>query len=91
MKSSVFWDITQSNVTDAVEENVAPCRVTFATCFTLVSYLAYSSTLTKEATFSSEISVNFQLNTRPYIQEDTILHINIIFEQNYEPLNITVL
>jgi hypothetical protein len=42
--------------------------------FTLVSCLAYSSTLKIEATCSSETSVYFQRTTRRYITEDRILH-----------------
>jgi hypothetical protein len=45
-----------------------------ATFFTLVSSLAYSSTLKMEATCSSELSVDFQRTTRHYIPEDGILH-----------------
>jgi hypothetical protein len=41
--------------------------------FTLVSYLAYSSTLKMEATCSSETSVDFQRTTHHYIPEDIIL------------------
>jgi hypothetical protein len=42
MKSSVFWDMT--------------CIALLDTCFMLVSYLAYSSTLKMEATGSSEMT-----------------------------------
>jgi hypothetical protein len=41
-----------------------------ATCFTLVSSLAYSSTVKLEATYLSETSVDFQQITRHYILED---------------------
>jgi hypothetical protein len=41
--------------------------VAAATCFTLVSFLGYSSTLKMEAICSSETSVNFQQTTRRYI------------------------
>jgi hypothetical protein len=41
-----------------------------ATCFTLVSYLAYSSILKMEATCSSETSVDFQQTTGRYNPED---------------------
>jgi hypothetical protein len=37
-----------------------------APCFTLVSYLAYSSTLKMEAICSSETSVDYQLTTGRY-------------------------
>jgi hypothetical protein len=45
-----------------------------ATCFTLVSFFAYSSTLNMEPTFSSETTVDFQRPTRRYILEDRTLH-----------------
>jgi hypothetical protein len=44
--------------------------------YTLVSILAYYSTLTIEATFSSETSVDFQQTTQLYILEDRTLHNN---------------
>jgi hypothetical protein len=46
-----------------------------ATCFTLVSSLAYSLTLKMEATCFSETSVDFQRTTRFYIPEDGTLHL----------------
>jgi hypothetical protein len=39
---------------------------------TLVSCLAYSSTIKMEATYSSEKSVDFQQTTPHYIQQDRI-------------------
>jgi hypothetical protein len=42
--------------------------------FTLVSCLAYSSTLKMEATCSSETSADFQRTTRRYISEDRTVH-----------------
>jgi hypothetical protein len=47
-----------------------PQVVLLATYFTLVSRLAYSSTLKMEATCSSVTSVDFQRATRRYIPED---------------------
>jgi hypothetical protein len=41
-----------------------------AACFTLVSCLSYYSTMKVEATYSSEMSVNFERTTRRYIPED---------------------
>jgi hypothetical protein len=41
-----------------------------ATCFMLVSSLAYSSTTKMEATYSSEAYIKFQGTTRHYIQDD---------------------
>jgi hypothetical protein len=40
----------------------------------LVSYLTFISTLKMEAIFSSETSVDFHLNTRRYIPENTTPH-----------------
>jgi hypothetical protein len=45
--------------------------------FTLVSCLAYSSTLKMEATCSSKMSVHFQWTTRQHIPEDSTLHENL--------------
>jgi hypothetical protein len=44
-----------------------------ATCFMLVSCLAYSSTLKIEATCSFETSVDFQWTTQHYIQEASVI------------------
>jgi hypothetical protein len=44
-----------------------------ATCFTLVSSLAYSSTLKMEVTCSSKTWVDFRQTTRRYMPEDRIL------------------
>jgi hypothetical protein len=49
-----------------------------ATCFMLIFFLAYSSTL-KETTCSSETSVDFQRSTERYIPEDRTLH-NHLYE-----------
>jgi hypothetical protein len=45
-------------------------RVRLATCFMLVSCLAYSSTSKMNTTCSSETSVDFQWTARRYIPED---------------------
>jgi hypothetical protein len=45
-----------------------------ATFFTLISCLAYSSTLMMQMTCSSETSVNFKRTTRRYIPENRTLH-----------------
>jgi hypothetical protein len=73
-KSSVFWDITACHAirwksTDVSEEYVA-------TCFVLVSSLAYSSTLRMWAIFSSETSIGFQHVTQRYVPEDRNIHRN---------------
>jgi hypothetical protein len=44
-------------------------------CFTLVSCLVYSSILKMEATYSSEMLVDFQRTTRCYISKDGTLQI----------------
>jgi hypothetical protein len=44
-----------------------------AACFMLVSCLAYSSTVTVEAKYSSEIPVDFQRATWRYIPEERTL------------------
>jgi hypothetical protein len=44
-----------------------------ATCFTLLFFLAYSSTLKTVATYSSKTSVDFQRTTWGYIPEDRSL------------------
>jgi hypothetical protein len=56
-------------------------RALLAACFTLVSCLAYSSTLKIEATYSSEMSVGFQRNIQVYISEDRKFHYCIISVQ----------
>jgi hypothetical protein len=53
MKSTVFWDITPCS----------PLETLLAIYFMLVYFLAYSSTLKKEATYYSETSVDFQRAT----------------------------
>jgi hypothetical protein len=49
----------------------------FATCFMLVSRLAYPPTMEKEAACSSEKSFDFLRNTRRYIPEERTLNTNI--------------
>jgi hypothetical protein len=44
-----------------------------ATCFTLVSSLAYYSTLKMEAKYSQETSVGFQRTTQCFIPENRVL------------------
>jgi hypothetical protein len=46
----------------------------FSHAFTLVSRLAYSSTLNMDAMYFSETSVDFQRTTRLYILEGSALH-----------------
>jgi hypothetical protein len=47
-----------------------PSRALLATCFMLVSCLAYYLTLKIEVTYSSKTSVDFQWTTQHYIPED---------------------
>jgi hypothetical protein len=51
------------------------------TCFMLVSFLAYSSTLKIEAACFSETSVDFQRTTRRYIPEDRPLYFLAAFPE----------
>jgi hypothetical protein len=66
MNSFVFLDITPYSPLKFDRRFGGTCRLYLhsrrnkATCFTLVSCLAYSSTLKMEATSSSETSVGFQ-------------------------------
>jgi hypothetical protein len=54
-----------------------------ATCFTLVSYLFYSSTLKMEATCSSKSSVDFRRTTRRCIPEGRNFHITAVRIVNF--------
>jgi hypothetical protein len=49
-------------------------RALLATYLTLVSRLAYSSTLNMEVTRSSEMSVDFQWTIRRCVPEDRTVH-----------------
>jgi hypothetical protein len=49
-------------------------KLRFPPAFTLVSCLAYSSTLEIEVICFCETSVDFQRTTRPYFPEDIVLH-----------------
>jgi hypothetical protein len=70
MKISVFWDITPCGAVKVNErfrgtyhlhlKGPRVSRALFATCFTLVLYLAYSSTLQMGAIFVSESSAGFR-------------------------------
>jgi hypothetical protein len=58
---------------EAMQENQCECRwqvEPFPTAFTLVSCLAYASTLKMEATCSHKMAVDFQRTTWRYIPED---------------------
>jgi hypothetical protein len=91
MTSSIFWDITPcspKNVTgryggtccihlqgERISRARNQCKALLATCFTLVSCMAYSSTLKLEATGTSEISgVDLQRTIWRYTPEDGTLH-----------------
>jgi hypothetical protein len=78
MKSTIFWDIMPCSPLK-VNRELPPA-------FTLVSCLAYSSTLKVEAICSSETSVRFQRTTRRYIPGDSTLR-NLVWA--YPPVNIT--
>jgi hypothetical protein len=69
--------VTPSRAGQFQGEHLAHCdlrREVLATCFTLVSCLAYSSTLKMEVTCSSETSVDFQRTTQRYIPKDRNIH-----------------
>jgi hypothetical protein len=86
MKSSVFWDITLCSslkvnrpfgatcCLDLKDRRASQAEFCLSPAFTLVSCLAYSSTLKMEASFSSETSVDFQRIARRYIPGDRTLH-----------------
>jgi hypothetical protein len=59
-----------------------------ATCFMLVSCLAYSATLKMEVTCSSNMSVDFQ-HTGRYIPENKTLKYVAVFMEAYEREHIT--
>jgi hypothetical protein len=63
MKNSIFWDIMSCSIAELL-----------ATCFLLVSCLAYSSTLKMEVTCSFEILVDFERTARCSIPEVRSLH-----------------
>jgi hypothetical protein len=81
MRSSIFWDTRPCNIWDShsgcyEEFCLLECNAVWALlgiCFTLISYLAYSSALNLEATSSTETSEDFQRSTRRYISEDITL------------------
>jgi hypothetical protein len=77
MKSSIFCNITPCNPLLVDWRFGGTSADLLATCFMLVSFLAYSSTVNMEATCSSETSVEFQRTTRRYIPEDRDLHVSI--------------
>jgi hypothetical protein len=60
--------------TDVLEEHIALQETSSPPAFTLVSCLAYFSTLKMEAKWFSETSVGFQWTTQPYIPEDGTFH-----------------
>jgi hypothetical protein len=82
MKSCIFWDITQFSTLKVIGRfggtcryhphgrRISQARALFATFFTLVSFVAYSSTSQMEATCCSETSVDFKRAARRYIPED---------------------
>jgi hypothetical protein len=67
MESYISWDIKPCSP-------LSVNRALLATFFTLVSCLAYSSTLKMEATYSSEMSVEFQRTIWRYIPEGKTLN-----------------
>jgi hypothetical protein len=78
MKSSDLWDIMPCSLLKVSWHFRETCclhlrgqsRALIATCFTLISSLAYSLTLKMKATCSSKTLVDFQRTTRCYSPED---------------------
>jgi hypothetical protein len=66
-----LWDITPCS---PLKANRSFGGTLLVTCFMLVSWWAYSSTLNMEATCSSETTFDFQRTTKRYIIEDRTLH-----------------
>jgi hypothetical protein len=60
------------------------------TCFMLVSWLAYFSTLKIEATCSSETSVEFQRTTRRYIPENRTTLESIQISHTLSPCSLVI-
>jgi hypothetical protein len=74
-KSSTFWDITPYSPLKVNWRFEGTCPL--ATCFVLVSYLAYSLTLRREAKCFSETGVDFQRTTQRYIPENITCMSNV--------------
>jgi hypothetical protein len=75
MKSSIFCDIMPCSPFKVNRRFGQICRLlSLPPAFTLVSCLAYSSTLKVELTFPSETSVDIQRTTWRYIPEVRTLH-----------------
>jgi hypothetical protein len=81
-KSSIFWDITLCSPLKVNQRFRGTCHLhlrgrrksLLATCFTPVSFSAYSLTMKMEATCSCELSADFQWTTWCHIPEDRTLH-----------------
>jgi hypothetical protein len=82
MKNPIFWCITPCRPVKVNRSFGLSARAPLATCFMLGSSLAYSSTLTMEATYSSETSVDFERITRRYISKERTVHMFIIINNN---------
>jgi hypothetical protein len=54
-----------------------------STCFKVISCMTFSSTLNAEATYSSEMLVDFQRATRHYIPEDGIFNEQMFWFKRY--------
>jgi hypothetical protein len=89
MQTSMFWDITTYGLLKVNWHSGGTCclhlqgwRVSWAkqaTCFVLVSCLAYSLTLKMEATCSCKMLVDFQWTSQRYTPEDRTLHPLVLF------------
>jgi hypothetical protein len=88
IKNSVLWDVMAYNPLKVNRRSATPCRLhlqdrrikshknqaQLATCFMLVSGLAYSLTVKMEVRHFTEVSVDFERTMRRYIPDDANLH-----------------
>jgi hypothetical protein len=87
---AIGWSLIQGGLPTVRGRNQSESRWQAEPCFppacTLVSCLAYSSTLKMEAICSSETSVDFQRTTWRYIPEDRTLHMYNLFWLTFKTL-----
>jgi hypothetical protein len=75
LSSGIQRPVVRWKSADVLKEHVASIFVALlANCFVMVSFLAYTSTLRMEATYSSETLVGFQQTTWRYIPQYRTLH-----------------
>jgi hypothetical protein len=76
IKNSIFWDLIPYGLLKINQQAV------LADCITLVSCLAYSSTMKIEATCPSETLVDFQWNTHIISQKTELFGMPTFFGLN---------